>query len=180
MDGARMNRRRTSLSLRSFSTPKIALALAMPAIATLLVIAAAPAWADMWKCTEKDGSVRYTNVKSDSRGCTAVVLDPLNSSLPATKAGAKGNSGPASFPSVSSTEQKARDGDRRKILETELSNEERLLGEARKKLKEQEDLRLGSEKNFARVEERVAPFQKQVQLHESNIANIQKEISSLR
>jgi len=149
------------------------------AIAALFAATAAPAMADMWKCTDKDGNVRYTNLKIESKGCQIVVLDPPNTVHPARPA-VKGNPGPASFPSVSTAEQKARDGDRRKILETELSNEERLLGEARKKLKEQEDLRLGSEKNFARVEERVAPFQKQVKLHESNIANIQKEITALR
>ena len=168
-----MNRRRTPLS-------RMAFALAAPVIATLAFVAAPPARAEMWKCTEKDGSVRYTNVKLESKGCVAVVLDPPNTVHPAKPGASKGNPGPASFPSVSTAEQKARDGDRRKILETELSNEERLLAEARKKLKEQEELRLGSEKNFARVEERVAPFQKQVQLHESNIANIRKEISTLR
>jgi len=152
-------------------------ALAAPAI---VVVAAAPAWAEMWKCTEKDGSVRYTNVKLESKGCVAVVLDPPNTVHPPKPGASKSNPTPANFPSVTTAEQKARDGDRRKILETELANEERLLAEARKKLKEQEELRLGSEKNFARVEERVAPFQKQVQLHESNIANIRKEISTLR
>ncbi|MGH8618580.1 MAG: DUF4124 domain-containing protein [Burkholderiales bacterium] len=164
-----MNRRNISKTL-----PAVAVI-----VATLTAVTAIPvARADMWKCTDKEGSVRYTNVKSDAKGCQAVVLDPLNSVNPGKAA--KSNPGPASFPSVSSAEQKARDGDRRKILDTELSNEERLLAEARKKLKEQEDLRLGSEKNFARVEERLVPFQKQVQLHESNIANIRKEITSLR
>lgn len=178
MDGARMNRRKTCRTRTRIS--KAAFALAAPAFAVLLATAAPAARADMWKCTDKDGSVRYTNVKLESKGCQVVVLDPPNTVHPAKPGASKGNPGPASFPSVSSAEQKARDGDRRKILETELSNEERLLTEARRKLKEQEELRLGSEKNFARVEERVAPFQKQVKLHESNIANIQKEISSLR
>jgi hypothetical protein len=180
-----MNRRRTSLSLRSFSPRirKAAFALAAPAIAMLLATGATPVRADMWKCIEDNGQPIYTSEKIDLKkykGCQPLNAPPISTVHPQKGATAKSNQGPASFPSVSSTEQKARDGDRRKILENELSNEEKLLAEARKKLKEQEDLRLGSEKNFARVEERVAPFQKQVQLHESNIANIQKEISSLR
>jgi septal ring factor EnvC (AmiA/AmiB activator) len=146
-------------------------------LGVLAVCTVPAALADMWKCSDKDGSVRYTNVKSDAKGCQAVALDPLNT-VHGTKA-APGK-GPANFPSVSNAEQKARDNDRRKILESELSSEERLLEEARKKLKEQEEVRSGNEKNFARVEERLAPFQKQVQLHESNIANIRKELTTLR
>lgn len=168
-----MNRPRTGITRMPF-------VLAVPAIAT--VLAAAPARADLWKCIEDNGQPIYTSEKIDLKrykGCQPLNA-PISTVHPYKGSTAKSNPGPASFPSVSSTEQKARDGDRRKILETELSNEEKLLAEARRKLKEQEELRLGSEKNFARVEERVAPFQKQVQLHESNIANIQKEISALR
>jgi hypothetical protein len=160
----------------------MAFALAAPAIAAVLLAAATPARADLWKCTQDNGQTIYTSEKADLKqykGCQTVNA-PISMVHSPKGGAAKSNPGPASFPSVSTAEQKARDGDRRKILETELSNEERLLAEARKKLKEQEELRLGSEKNFARVEERVAPFQKQVQLHESNIANIRKEISTLR
>ena len=169
-----MNRCRMSKATRAMAAPAIAAIIGVFAAAAVIPAA----WADMWKCTDKDGNVRYTNVKIEAKGCQVVVLDPLNTVSRPTNS--KGNTGPATFPSVSNAEQKARDGDRRKILDTELANEERLLGEARRKLKEQEELRLGSEKNFARVEERMAPFQKQVQLHDSNIANIRKEITGLR
>lgn len=170
-----MNRSRIFTSRKLF-------ALAAPSIAMLLVMTSAPARADLWKCMEDNGQPIYTSEKVDLKrykGCQPLNA-PISTVHPYKGNAAKSNPAPANFPSVSSAEQKARDGDRRKILETELSNEEKLLAEARRKLKEQQELRLGSEKNFARVEERVAPFQKQVQLHESNIANIQKEISSLR
>ena len=149
------------------------------AMCAAFAMSALPAGAEMWKCTEKDGAVRYTNVRGEAKGCLSLALDPLTTVTPRPPA-AKGNPGPANFPSVSGAEQKARDTDRRKILESEMTNEERLLDDARKKLKEQEDLRLGSEKNYARVEERLTPFQQQVQLHESNVANIRKELSGLR
>jgi septal ring factor EnvC (AmiA/AmiB activator) len=152
------------------------------AMAVVAALAAPPAAADLWKCADEHGQAYYTSEKADLKkykGCQ-VVNAPISTVHSTKPSAARDNKGPASFPSVSNAEQKARDNDRRKILESELTGEERLLEEARKKLKEQEELRSGNEKNFARVEERLAPFQKQVQLHESNIANIRKELATLR
>ena len=69
---------------------------------------------------------------------------------------------------------------RRKILEQELANEESMLEQAKKALAEQESTRLGNERNYQRVLERLEPYKKKVALHESNIANLRKEMSSLR
>jgi septal ring factor EnvC (AmiA/AmiB activator) len=152
------------------------------AIAVMAALTAPPAAADLWKCTDEHGQAYYTSEKADLKkykGCQ-VVTAPISTVHSSRPPAAKDNKGPANFPSVSNADQKARDNDRRKILESELSSEERLLEDARKKLKEQEEVRSGNEKNFARVEERLAPFQKQVQLHESNIANIRKELTTLR
>ena len=67
-----------------------------------------------------------------------------------------------------------------RILEQELANEEQLLNQAKKELAEQESTRLGNERNYQRVLERLEPYKKKVALHESNIANLRKEMSSLR
>jgi phosphoketolase len=76
--------------------------------------------------------------------------------------------------------QQQRDGDRKKILETELVNEERNLQLAKRELAEQENTRLGSERNAQRMLDRIEPFQKKVKLHEDNIANLKKELANLR
>ena len=76
--------------------------------------------------------------------------------------------------------QQTRDNDRKKILETELINEERNLQNAKRELTEQENTRLGSERNAQRMLDRIEPFQKKVKLHEDNIANLRKELSNLR
>ena len=100
---------------------------------------------------------------------------------PATKgANAKTQAAPGNFPKVDAPTQQQRDADRRKILEQELASEQKLLDQARKELAEQEAIRLGSERNYQRVLDRLEPFKKKVALHESNIANLRKEISSLR
>ena len=51
---------------------------------------------------------------------------------------------------------------------------------AKKKLAEQQDVRLGNEKNYARVEERLKPFEAAVKLHESNIESLKRELASIK
>ena len=76
--------------------------------------------------------------------------------------------------------QRQRDKDRRRILEKELSSEEKLLDQARKELAEQEAVRLGSERNYQRVLDRLEPYKKKVKLHEDNIASLKREMASAK
>ena len=141
----------------------------------LLAFAAPVAHAEMWKCMDQDGNTRYTNVKADAKGCKALNLEPLNT-VPPTRAQQK----PANFPSVDNNTQKQRDAARRKILEQELAQEQQQLDTAKKQLAEQKDTRYGSEKNYARVEERLKPFDDRVKRHENNIESLKKEIGNTK
>jgi hypothetical protein len=141
----------------------------------LAMIAAPVAFADMWKCVDQDGNTRYTNIKADAKGCKGLDLDPINT-VPATRVQQK----PVNFPSVRSDTQRQRDADRRKILEQEMTQEQQQLELAKRQLTEQKDIRLGSEKNYARVEERLKPYQDKVRLHESNVESLKKEIANIR
>jgi predicted nucleic acid-binding Zn-ribbon protein len=69
--------------------------------------------------------------------------------------------------------QKARDGDRRHILEQELAGEQRNLEQAKKELAEQEATRGGPS-------DRAVPYRERVGQHERNIQAIQKELGNLR
>lgn len=138
------------------------------------------AHAEMWKCVDQDGNTRYTNVRSDAKGCKALILDPINTATapaataPATKMQQK----PANFPSVGSDAQRQRDAVRRKILEQELAHEQQQLELAKKQLAEQQNTRSGNEKNYARVEERLKPYETRVRLHEGNIESLRKELGN--
>jgi hypothetical protein len=106
-------------------------------------------------------------------------LAPLNTiSAPQSKSGSATT--PPNFPKVDAQTQQKRDNDRRRILEQELGSEQKLLDQARKDLAEQESVRLGSERNYQRVLDRLEPFKKKVQLHEDNIANLRKELAGIR
>ncbi len=139
------------------------------------------AYADIWECDEH-GVKRFTNIKAEAKGCKLLVVAPPNTvALPKSqpKSAAQGKT-PENFPKVDSDTQKQRDNDRRRILDQELANEQKLLDQARKDLADQESQRLGSERNYQRVLERLEPFKKKVKLHEDNIANLRRELAGTK
>ncbi|HWI13230.1 MAG TPA: DUF4124 domain-containing protein [Burkholderiales bacterium] len=148
-------------------------------VVLLLTTCAGAARAEIYECIDESGNRRFTNIKAEARGCKQLNVGPVNSVPPPAKPVSKSGT-PASFPKVDAQTQQQRDVERRKILEQELSNEQKLLEQARKELAEQESIRTGGERNYQRVLDRLEPFQKRVQLHESNIANLKKELSGLR
>ncbi len=145
--------------------------------AGILMCMTVSAHAEMWKCIDTDGNTRYTNVRNEIKGCKPLNLEPINTATPPRTATPQK---PANFPSVDSDTQKQRDAGRRRILEQELAQEQQQLEAAKKQLAEQQDIRLGTEKNFARVEERLKPFESRVKLHESNIESLRRELSGIK
>lgn len=147
----------------------------------LLALAAFPAAADIWECVDESGNKRFTNVKSEAKGCKLLNVSPTNTvSPPPVKPGSKTASRPPDFPKVDGNTQKQRDNDRRRILDQELASEQKLLDQARKELAEQESMRLGSERNYQRVLDRLEPFKKKVKLHEDNVANLKRELAGIK
>jgi hypothetical protein len=152
--------------------------------ALALALFAPAAVAEIWECTDALGNKRFTNIESEAKGCRLLKMPPLTT-VPAVKPREPPKAGestptPGNFPRVEADVQRERDADRRRILEQELANEEMLLQKARQELEAQESVRLGSERNYQRVLDRLEPYQKKVQLHESNVANLKKELANFR
>ncbi len=155
-----------------------------------MALVATGARADVFKCADPvSGKVTYTNAKTGEKGCTLLQKEQPLKTAPASaprKAAASSSSSssssstPAEFPRVDSTTQRSRDNDRRKILETELESETQALETARKALAEQQQIRNGDEKNYAKVLERLKPYQEQIELHERNSEAIRTEIGRLK
>lgn len=136
----------------------------------------------LYKCQGPDGRTIYTNQKGN-KSCEVISQDKPVSTFNAPK---QKQATPEGFPRVNGDQQKARDNDRRAILEQELANEQKNLEAAKKALVEQENLVLPEEriagggiKGGVR-EERVKSFRESVQLHERNIESIRKEIGNLK
>lgn len=144
----------------------------------VLGVVAHPVRADIYECVDDAGNRRFTNIKAEAKGCKLLSVAPPNTVPPVPRAQGKGT--PADFPKVDASTQQRRDGERRRILEQELAAEEKLLDEARRELATQEAVRLGSERNYQRVLDRLDPYKKKVKLHEDNIGNLRKELSSVR
>ena len=128
-----------------------------------------------YRCVDERGRSTYTNVKEEMSGRKCILVSREVSVIPAQQPAAQPKVVPAARLPASS-----RASDRRKILEEELSDEERRLGEARGKLAEQQAIRSGDERNYQRVLDRLKPYVDTVEQHEKNIAQLKRELGSIR
>jgi len=154
----------------------------IPAWLLALPFAAA---AEIYKCIEPSGSKLFTSdpKEAKAKGCEAMKLGPPNTvstNPPAKPASKPATATPSNFPKVDNDTQKQRDNERRRILRQELANEQKLLAQAQKELAEQESMRLGSERNYQRVLDRLEPYRKKVKIHEDNIANLNRELANTK
>jgi uncharacterized coiled-coil protein SlyX len=149
----------------------------------VLSLAAAPVLAETCKYVDKDGRTIYSNVQVKNARKLACFESPAPPPAPTgtTPAGARSPAATdSSRPKVEPNTQRQRDNDRRQILEGELAREQDALNEARKALAEQEAVRDGGERNYARLQERLKPYQESVAMHEKNIASVRQEIANLK
>lgn len=151
-------------------------------VVTLALALSAPAWGDTFKCLDANGRATYTNMKEETKGknCTVVMREiSVVPAAPAPRAAAASPS-PAGFPKVDPATQKNRDSARRRILEEELSGEEKALVQAKAELTEQEGIRTGDEKNYQRVLDRLQKYKDEMERHQKNVEALRKELSNAK
>jgi hypothetical protein len=157
-----------------------------PLALLVLWLAAIPALAETCRYVDKDGRTIYSNVtvKNARKVVCFQPPAPLSpesaGSENARKDGRPSGASDASRARVEPPTQRKRDDDRRRILEEELAREQQGLDEARKALAEQEAQRFGDERNYAKVLDRLKPYQEAVSLHEKNVASLKQEMANLR
>jgi hypothetical protein len=145
------------------------------ALAILLSAASLPARAEIYECVDQNGGKRFTNIAVEARGCRVLNVPGSAPAAPVQSASAHKPvsrapqiATPANFPRVDRQVQRERDHDRRRILEQELGQEEKLLAEARQELSDRG------------ASNRLDSVQKKLRLHENNVASLRKEISKIR
>lgn len=126
---------------------------------------------EVYKYIDAQGHVTYTNIPT--KGAQRIQLTPLSSYRQAN-AGKKRED--ASGSQIDSGTQKQRDSGRRKILEQELSNEQKALGDAQKALEEGKAVRNGNEHNYQNYLNRIQQLQDNVTAHLKNIAALKQEL----
>ena len=81
---------------------------------------------------------------------------------------------------VEANEQRARDTDARRILESELRKEEGQLAALQKEFNKGEPERQGDEKNFQKYQDRVAEMKASIARKESDVAALKRELGKLQ
>ena len=147
------------------------------AMLSLLLPLADYAAQGVYVCTQANGAREYRNT-GDMRGCRKLDTDSL-SSIPAPSSVTQAKADP-SFPKVDSQTQKRRDLDRLQILTDEIRTEENKLAELKKEYQNGEPERLGSERNYAKYQERVAAMKDEIARTEKNIEALKREIGQLK
>jgi hypothetical protein len=162
--------------------------------AGLTITGAAQAQTQVYKCTDAQGRVEFTD--SNKKGCKVLDLPgyipapPARAVAPAPAPAARTNSpagsaaaaapSPSDFPRVDTSQQRARDNDRREILNEELRAEELKLAEQRREFNNGEPPRNGNERNYAKYQERVAQMREDIGRTERNIEALRREIGNIR
>ena len=133
---------------------------------------------EIYNCVDRDGKRLYTSDKRETSGLKCKLVSREINVVPAQKPPPMGS--PSSFPRETAQARDSAKARQRDILEKELVSEQQQLDQARKVLAEQESVRSGDEKNYARVLERLQPYKDTVDLHQKNIEALRREISNIR
>jgi hypothetical protein len=166
-------------SIRKHAMPLLALA------AAAALHGPARAQTVVYKCVDQNGRVEFTD--TGKAGCKVLDLPDYIAPAPRARPPATRQGGvaapavsPANFPRVDSAQQRARDDDRREILNDELRNEEKKLAELKRDFNNGEPERQGNERNYAKYQERVAQMRDNIGRAERNIEALKREIANIR
>lgn len=169
--------------------PSACRALAVMILGAVLV---SPAAAEIFRCELPNGVVEYnnSNTAGKDRNCKRVDL-PQITTIPAPKLPAAGPAKPASssaakspspgdFPKVDASTQKARDSDRRRIIEDELKREEGKLADLKKDYNGGEPERQGDERNYQKYLDRAQKMKEEIARTEANVSSLRKELGNIK
>lgn len=125
---------------------------------------------------------QLTPQEAREKGCRTIEGAPVTIVQGTRPRATASAAAPAARPSEARTdaaEQRARDSDAKRILNDELRREEDKLAALQRDFNNGEPERLGSERNYARYQERVADMRAAIQRKEADIAAIRRELAKL-
>ena len=158
------------------------------ALAAALLGAASQTHAQLYVCSDAQGHKTYTD-KRENAACKlldlpgAMTEPPRRSAplaAPARPVAPAGATPATAFPRVDGAEQRARDLDRRQILQDELRSEEQKLAAQRQEFNQGQPERQGNERNYAKYLERVAQLKDNLGRTQQNVEALKREIANIR
>lgn len=148
------------------------------------------AQAQIYRCVDANGRPLYTDVKVgkcqliDTGPSMPASSPPIPAPRPpsssSTSSAPAPSASPANFPRVETSQQRARDDERREILGDELRIEEKKLADLKRTFNNGEPERQGNERNYAKYQERVASMRDEIGRTERNIEALRREIGNIR
>jgi len=140
----------------------------------------------VYRCPNNVYTDAISAKEAKERGCKTIEGAPITVvQMPKPRTDNRSASGPSGGASrsgearVDPNEQRNRDSDKRRILETELKREEEALAALQAEYNKGEPERRGDEKNFQRYQERVAELRASIARKEGDIAAIKRELGKL-
>lgn len=128
---------------------------------------------EIYKCVELNGRPLYTSDKRDTVGKRCELVSRQVMVVP-------GQAKPTSFPRESPSQRASAAARQREVLLTELATEEKDLDKAKTELAEQENIRTGDERNYAKVQERLQKYRDVIETHQKNIQALKRELGNAR
>ncbi|WP_306984996.1 DUF4124 domain-containing protein [Janthinobacterium sp. UMAB-56] len=157
-----------------------------------LLGAAAQAHGQLYVCADAQGHKTYTDKRVGAHcqqlDLPGAMTEPPRKTVPlagaparpATQAAATAVPAVGAFPRVDGAEQRARDLDRRQILQDELRSEEQKLAAQRLEFNAGQPERQGNERNDAKYQERVAQMKDNIGRTQQNVEALKREIANIR
>lgn len=141
------------------------------------------AQAEIYKHVDENGRVTYSD--RPIKGSVKLDIEDQGATAPGERP-ARATPTPSNFPRVDKSEQKARDGKRRQILEDELAAERRALdatkeayAEVQKHPEEYSQKLKGGGRNMAKYDEKLKQLSEEIKTHQDNIEMLELELSRL-
>jgi len=148
-------------------------------------LALAQGGGSIWSCRDNEGKTHVTNVREDTKGMNCRLVEQRVTVIPGGAASTSTarertpTPTPSSFPKESPTKRASAKDKQRQILEQELEQERGMLEKSKQALAEQEAVRYGDERNYARVLARLKPYQDTVEVHQKNVEALERELALL-
>jgi len=138
----------------------------------------------VYRCPNNEYTSQITAQEAKTRGCRTIEGAPITIVAPPKPRPVAGGAPPsavarASDAKVDAGEQRSRDSDARKILESELKGEEAKLAEMQKEFNNGEPERQGGERNYQKYLDRVEEMRAAIARKQSDVAALKRELAKL-
>lgn len=153
---------------------------ALSGLACTAFVEAASAQDEVYICVDQNGVTEYRNT-GINKGCRKLNMPAASAPAPARRV-APGNPATtaSAFPKADGQVQKARDSDRKQLLQDELRMEEGRLASLKADYSNGEPERRGDERNYAKYQERAAAMKDDIARTERNVEALRRELGKLR